>query len=386
MSTINQSIEFDTIIIGAGILGLWAAHYIINEGRSVCVIDKGKIGAGASGGILGALMGHIPDGWNMKKEFQFHALDTLGEKLDQLGRQSNMNIDYRRCGRVMPLSHEGMIDHVDNWILGAKTNWRGRYDMKYLEPGNEWFAKTGWPVATTAPYGASFDSFAARINPRKVIAALGIFVKKHGQLRENITVATIHPEKSEIVLADGSKMKAGEIIVANGVDAYRLLHPLMGPINANKPLGRGVRGQAVLVEYPHIDDLPILYQDGCYIVPQANNRMAIGSTSHNMKPGELELLTNKPLQFDENDVEFYQTAMMLAPMLRDAPIVEKWAGIRPRNTLEGRGADAWFEPMPGYKNLIALIGGFKITFGIAHRAMDVARGKIAGPRRKKKLS
>ena len=80
---------------------------------------------------------------------------------------------------------------------------------------------------------------------------------------------------------------------------------------------------------------------------------------------------------------FYERAMVLAPHLRDAPIIERWAGMRPRNTLEGRGSDPWFEKVPGFDNLIALMGGFKITFGIAHRAMDVARGKIEGPRREK---
>ena len=137
-------------------------------------------------------------------------------------------------------------------------------------------------------------------------------------------------------------------------------------------------GQAIVVEFEHDDTSPILYRDGIYIVPHEENRMAIGSTSHNV---ELSEISDTHKQFDDSDMEFYKCAVEMAPALRSAPIVEKWAGIRPRNTLAGLGADPWFGPVPGNDNIIALIGGFKITFGIAHLAMDVARGRIKGPQR-----
>jgi len=376
----NHPNSFDTIIIGGGILGLWAARYVILEGRSVCVLDKGDVGSGASGGILGALMSHIPDGWNIKKQFQFEALDMLEGELAQLSEDSGVDTGYRRCGRVMPLAHEGMVSHVESWLEGARKNWRGRYQMEYLEPGNRWFSSHQWPCSEAAPYGASLDSFAARVSPRAVVRSLGEFVKMRGEVREGCEVMQIEPADNEVVLGDGSRLKASEIIVANGVDAYRLLHPFMGAENDDEPLGRGVAGQAIMVEFSHDDTLPILYQDGVYIIPHGGNRMAIGSTSHNI---QLSQMSDKAIKFNGQDMGFYEKAMMLAPMLRDAPIVEKWAGVRPRNTLKGRGADPWFEPVPGHENLIALMGGFKITFGIAHRAMDVARGKIEGPRRVK---
>lgn len=380
MTTPKSTTSFDTVIIGAGILGLWAARYVIGEGRSVCILEKGKVGDGASGGILGALMSHIPDGWNIKKEFQYNALQSLEGELERLQNDTGINAGYRRCGRVMPLAHEGMVSHVESWLRGAKTNWHGLYDMDYLAPGHSWFDSKTWPPVENAPYGASHDNFAARVAPRGVVRALASFVDQNGDVRQGCNVVRIDPERSEVVLGDGSRITAGEIIVANGVEAYNLLEPFMGSGNDNKPLGRGVRGQAVMIEYHHDDTLPILYQDGIYIVPHQNNLMAIGSTSHNV---ELSDIGAMPVLFDPADMAFYQKAMALAPMLKHAPIVERWSGIRPRNTLVGRGADPWFEKVPGRNNLIALMGGFKITFGIAHVAMDVARGKIEGPRRSK---
>jgi len=162
-----------------------------------------------------------------------------------------------------------------------------------------------------------------------------------------------------ITLANGDVILAAQVIVANGFEAYPLLQPFMGSLNDKKPIGRGVKGQAILLEFDHNDDLPIVYHDGSYIVPHAGNRIAIGSTSLNRWSG-------KPNDFDPDDMAFYENALTLVPALAEAPIVDRWAGVRPRNTLKGRGTTPWFGPVPGHDNLIALIGGFKITLGVAH--------------------
>jgi len=132
----------------------------------------------------------------------------------------------------------------------------------------------------------------------------------------------------------------------------------MGEMNGGKPIGRGVKGQAVLLEFEHNDDLPIVYHDGSYVVPHAGNRVAIGSTSEN----EWQDATS----FDERNMGFYEKAMKLVPALKDAPIIDRWAGVRPRNTLEGRGTEPYLGPIEGYENLIAMLGGFKITLGMGH--------------------
>jgi glycine oxidase len=63
------------------------------------------------------------------------------------------------------------------------------------------------------------------------------------------------------------------------------------------------------------------------------------------------------------------------PLLRDAPVVERWAGIRPKAI----GRDPLVGPVPGHPNVISLTGGFKISFGMAHRlaacAVDLALGR-----------
>ncbi|MFC6655714.1 FAD-dependent oxidoreductase [Roseibium salinum] len=57
---------FDLAVAGAGIFGLSVAHAAIKAGLRVAVLEKDRVGAGSSGGLLGALMPHMPARWNPK--------------------------------------------------------------------------------------------------------------------------------------------------------------------------------------------------------------------------------------------------------------------------------------------------------------------------------
>lgn len=382
---------YDTAIIGGGVLGLWAARHAIRRGEKVILLEKRTVGAGASGGFLGALMPHMPDNWNAKKQFQFEGLDTLESAIAELEEETGIDCGYRRCGRIMPVTNEKLLGQIDRRIKGADENWLGRYGMTLRQTSGEGSTLVaqgegntgkhhqmqtqilshpepveGWINSELATHGIQHDTLSARVNPRKYLEALDSYVRPLCDLIEGSEVVDLAFRQVEgegvLKLANGDIIIAGKIIVANGYEAYPLLQPFMGANNVDKPIGRGVKGQAVLVEYAHNDQLPIVYHDGSYVVPHDNNRVAIGSTSEND--------WQDANMFDESNMGFYQRAIDLVPALKDAPILDKWAGVRPRNTLEGRGTEPYFTTLMGYPNLHVLLGGFKITLGIAHLAND----------------
>lgn len=378
---IHSPNHFDVAIIGAGILGLWAARHAIKRGERVCVIEKCTIGAGASGGFLGALMPHMPDGWDAKKQFQYEGLSSLPQAIAELEADTGHNCGYRMCGRIMPLPHEKMLQHMPIRTKGSQEFWGDGLEMVLQEDLHKLGTPCpelveGWVNPEIAKFGIQYDTFSARINPRAYLKALESYVRPRAEVMEGTEVAGLvlrqaqHEEQVQheghaqgegiVELANADKIHAGKIIVANGYEAYPMLQPYMGEMNGDKPIGRGVKGQAVLVEYAHDDSLPIVYHDGTYVVPHAGNRVAIGSTSRKEWHGA-DI-------FDDDDMGFYERAVEYVPALKDAPIIDKWAAVRPRNTLEGKGTDPFFGPVPGCDNLIALIGGFKITLGVAHVA------------------
>ena len=70
----------DVTVFGAGAFGLSIAWACVKRGASVRVIDPGGVGAGSSGGVVGALAPHVPEQWNPKKAFQLESRlvgDTL---------------------------------------------------------------------------------------------------------------------------------------------------------------------------------------------------------------------------------------------------------------------------------------------------------------------
>lgn len=386
----------DLLVIGAGIFGLWAARHALKRGERVLVTEKRSVGAGASGGFLGALMPHMPDRWNAKKQMQYEGLRSLETAIAALEADTGLDCGYRRCGRLMPLVHEKMLVHLAERIAGADENWRdetGRqaFTLEHVAPGeleNRFVLPDGnsWLSPDVASFGAAHDTLSARVNPRACLAALAHFVDSHenGRILEGAEVAALHRETCSVTLADGTAISAGRIAVANGWEAYGLLEGMAARLGGQKVTGRGVKGQAVLLELPHGDDLPIVYDSGSYIVPHGNamgvdgsghaNRLAVGSTSidawlpDGAGEGALEAARTG---YDAADTGFFDHACTLCPAIAPASVAERWANVRPRNTIPdpktGKiGTEPVFGQLQDHEQISVAVGGFKISFGLAH--------------------
>ena len=57
----------DLTVRGGGAFGLCIAWEAARRGARVRLIETVQIGAGSSGGIVGALSPHVPENWNPKK-------------------------------------------------------------------------------------------------------------------------------------------------------------------------------------------------------------------------------------------------------------------------------------------------------------------------------
>jgi glycine oxidase len=112
--------------------------------------------------------------------------------------------------------------------------------------------------------------------------------------------------------------------------------------------------------------LPVVFLDGVYVVPHQGGLAAIGSTSENHY--------EDPLSTDHQLDAVIEKARALIPALREADVIERWAGIRPKAI----GRDPLVGPLSGHPNVIALTGGFKISLGMAHRLADSALDHVLG--------
>lgn len=345
------------MIVGGGVQGLWLAREAVRAGLEVGLVEAEKCGGGASGGLLGALMPHVPTGWSEKKQFQFDALVSLEQEAAALTAETGIETGYVRCGRAMPVRAQGFLRQFETRRDASRLHWRTvctGFELELLDTS----ALTGWLEPDEAPLGIFFDPLAARIDPKPYIAALKASIIEHCAIEEGWEYAGYDPVTGRVKGTGGKELIASRVVLAAGSATFRMLTDL-----TRLPMGGGVKGQAVLMAAQLPAERPVLFDDGLYIVAHGQDRCAVGSTS--------EKVFEDPFATDELINVRVARARVLCPPLRDAEVIATWAGIRPQSIGRDPIVGRVLSELPIY----VASGGFKITFGIAHA---VAERLIAG--------
>ncbi|MCF6367524.1 NAD(P)/FAD-dependent oxidoreductase [Rhizobium halophilum] len=354
----------DLVIIGGGIMGLWAALKADRLGIPTLLLEADRIASGASGGLLGALMPHVPDRWNDKKQFQFDALISLEVEIAQLEAETDRSCGYRRSGRLIPLPKPHLRDIALRHSEEAKANWGGdgrAFEWNVLDASESFGLDPAFAEA-----GVVHETLAGRVSPRMLMSVLAerLRASRHVTVAEGAPVARVEPEQKRVVMKGGVEISFGHCVVAAGPSSFPLLDRVGGPLP--RSLGRPVKGQAALLKANMDPAHPIIFLNGLYVVPHDDGMVAIGSTSEE----EFEA----PFATDEKLDDLLERARQLVPALRQAEVVGRWAGLRPKAI----GREPMVGPHPDHPDLIALTGGFKVSFGIAHRLADAALSAMVG--------
>ena len=338
------------IVVGAGIWGLACAYACARRGDHVTVYDAGRVGDGASGGIVGALAPHVPDQWNPKKQFQFEALETAGAFWAEVDALSGMASGYGRIGRLQPLLSEKAVELAKARAMSAVDLWHGRYHWQ-LEDRPETMSES------SAPFGVVHDTLSGRINPAAATTALAAACRAKGvKVLESHAVVEL---ANNSITGPWGTATADAVIVSAGVAGFDLIAP-QTPLHP----GTGVKGQAALLDLD-MGDHPQIYADGVYIIPHANGSVAVGSTSENTWEAD---------GTDDKLDTVIAKARAICPLLADAAVKVRWSGIRPK----ARRRDPMLGPVPNLRGVHAALGAFKIGFGLSHKIGDVVAAQIHG--------
>lgn len=320
----------DVTVRGAGIFGLSIAWACVERGASVRVVDPHGPGAGSSGGLVGALAPHVPENWNDKKAFQLDSLLMAETFWAGVAAAGGADPGYARTGRLQPVMDARGLELAQERAKGAQALWQNRavWEVKRAVSAGDWVpaSPSGWLI---------HDTLSARMHPRRACAAL---------------VAALQARGVGIVAEAADE---GAVIWATGVAGLEEISRATGTT-----FGNGVKGQAALLRLDR-RDAPQLFADGVHIVPHADGTVAVGSTS--------ERDYDAPGTTDAQLDTVLDKARTAVPALRDAPVIERWAGVRPRS--KSRAPVLGVHPLrPG--QFIAN-GGFKIGFGMAPRVAQV---------------
>ncbi len=356
----------DVVVAGGGIAGLWAARRCLAAGASVTVVEARHVGAGASGGVLGALMAHKPDPWTDEKQFQLDALVALPSCIAELESETGLSAGYGRVGRIMPIRDARFRAEAESRAIAARQIWGAVDEGFVLEPRPRSSLDqlpVGWLTESAAPDGLVWDGLAARLEPRAYLTALAASVRAHerGSLLEGVSVEGF--VDGVVLLSDGGRISAGDLVIAAGADAFALTERTgCAPIR-----GQGVKGQAALFDIVPPPGAPMIYDRGVYVLPHASGRIAVGSTTQGewRGPGDLP---------DPAMRGYLDRARALCPLLAGAEPVEEWAGLRPRTAsrkpVVGR--------LPGAAPVWIIGGGYKTGIGVAHAMADALAAEMLG--------
>ncbi|MBB3287790.1 MULTISPECIES: FAD-binding oxidoreductase [unclassified Rhizobium] len=354
---VGQS-SVDLLIVGGGIMGLWAAVHAERLGIRALLVEAGHFGQGASGGLLGALMPHMPNKWSDKKLFQFDALVSLEEEIAVLEAETGLSAGYRRAGRLIPLPKPHLRQIALGHSRDAETHWRQdehEFHWHVLDAA----PVSGWIDPAAGESGFVFDTLAARVAPRALLNVLRRYLAgaTHVQLAEGVTVESIDPARGLAAMSEGD-IRFDRCILAAGHWSFPILDRLTE--GRKSSLGQPVKGQAAMLKADVDGSLPVIFRDGLYIVPHEDGLVAVGSTSENH--------FDDPLSTDGQLDDLLAAARIMAPVLAGAEVVERWAGLRPKAV----DRDPMVGAHPDHRSLIALTGGFKVSFGLAHRLAEAA--------------
>ena len=318
----------DITVMGAGIFGLSVAWACARRGAKVRVIDPNGPGAGASGGIVGALAPHVPENWNDKKAFQLDSLLMAEAFWNEVARAGGVSPGYARLGRIQPIPDTAALSLARARAQGAATLWRGEAEWRVEQVTGPWCpdSPTGHVIR---------DTLSARLHPRRACEAL---------------VAALRERGAEVAREGPA---AGRVLWATGVAGLEEL-------NAGRPriVGNGVKGQAALLAFD-ARDLPQLFVGGIHVVPHADGSTAIGSTS--------ERDYADPAATDAQLDAVIATARAMVPALAGARVIGRWAGVRPRS----RSRAPMLGAHPLREGAFIANGGFKIGFGMAPKVAEV---------------
>ena len=314
----------DVTIRGAGVFGLSVAWACLQAGAQVRVIDPHGIGAGASGGIVGALAPHVPEQWNPKKAFQLESLLMAADWWGNIECTGGKSSGYGRTGRLQPIADDAALALAKSRRAGADTLWQDHAKWEVITaPSN--FA----PHSPTGLY--IHDTLSGRIHPAQSCAALAAAITaKGGDITE-----------------DARQADEGAVVWATGWQGLQDLNT-----QNSRLVGAGIKGQAVLLDYDARDQ-PQLFVDGLHIIPHADGTTAIGSTT--------ERDFTDPTSTDDQCDALLAKARAAVPALADAPELKRWAGVRPR----ARTRAPVIGPHPFKRGHFIANGGFKIGFGMA---------------------
>jgi glycine oxidase len=288
--------NWDVIIIGGGMIGLSLSLELRKQGASVLIVERGEPGREASSAAGGMLVDCSAETAAALQPLATTSARMYPEFVHELQLESGLTIDLRDHGAIVFPPSEHVRFFADNFLPAL---------LSELEPA---LALTDRPT---------FYLKERSVDPRGLTAAALHAAKRRGvDFSSGDTVTSVHVSEGRVdgVVTNKTTLLAPKVVNCAGAWS--------GQIAPHAFPTRPVKGQMLCLLSPARELLRhVIRSPEVYLIPRSDGRIIVGTTVED-------------IGFDKRtDVDtiqrLHRAAIALVPELRNAKILEDWAGLRP---------------------------------------------------------
>ena len=290
----------DTIVIGAGVIGLCAARALARKGRTVLLIGDHRPGE-ASRAAAGMLAPSVEQSEGPAHDFAVAARDFYPDYLEDLADETGIRVPLNRLGILQVALTEKGVKGLQK-TASSGSRWLNRAELSELEP------------TLGHALGAVMNPDDGAVDNVILMTALDESIGRSGRItRVEAAATSVSLEKPEVETESGELVQAENVVIAagawggmiRGADALAPVSPC--------------RGQ--LISYRTTGLRHVTYGPRGYLVPRPSGTIVAGST--------MEYVGFDSSTTPEGLARVRSAAEEISPALAVSIVTLEWAGLRP---------------------------------------------------------
>lgn len=199
--------NFDVIVIGAGVIGCSIAYHLTGAGLKTALLDRGQVGAGASGANFGMVQSN-----DAELKYSIPMVRLAYSRYDHLEEELGMPVGFRRIGSLRLLSTEEQWKTSEERARLLSAN---GIPYEFVPPER---IKEIEPVVDVRNlFGATYASYQGQLNPFLLMWAflrraipMGLSLHTYTE----VTGFEIESGRMRRVLTNQGNLNAGVVVLA----------------------------------------------------------------------------------------------------------------------------------------------------------------------------
>ena len=305
--------SYEVVVIGGGVIGLTIARALAQRGlRDVCLIERARLGTEASFAAAGMLLPQVEAA--TKDDFftlACRSRDLYASFAAALHEETGIDVELDTTGTLYLALNSTDQEEIEK---GYYFQSRAGLAIELLSTSA---ARALEPCISESITGALLFPQDIQVENRRLLNALANSVSNLGVnflTGTNVDSLVVEGNRLTGVQTSSGAITCSTVVVAAGTWSSFIKHTRF----SIEP----VRGQMVCLEAKPQLTRHVIFSRRGYIVPRRDGRLLAGSTSENA--GFDKSVTAGGIN------KILQNAHEISPAISNLPIVDTWAGLRPR--------------------------------------------------------